>query len=454
MISLFALIWSAHADVVVNEAMINPDGADTGLHWVELYNNGSSAVDLDGWVLERAKSSWDLSVDLSGTIAPGEWFVITEGGTPGDLTVPLLDFGNATSSADAIRLVDASGAIVDTLVYGDPNSDGWDDDATAATTLTAPSPGAGEALLRAVDGVDTDDATVDFVLGPPTPGVSNAAGSGCVIQPARLVLNEIYPNPPGTDDGLEWVELFNASGNDIDLSGFLVRAGTSSYDTQGILPSGTTIAAGGYLVVGQTAIADVDVLAPGFELGNASGNADAVQLLDCGANPVDTLVYGSANTDGWLDDLGGTASPALAPFSGRSLARVRDGVDTDDNADDFGAYSIVTPGEDNPMLLWTSGIVPGTTFTINARGAAPGDRVYFARASGSGPGPCPALLGGLCLDLGTPILMGAADANSSGVASLSVNVPASTPPSVDVYFQAAKGGADPDKSVVVLETSQ
>lgn len=47
--------------------------------------------------------------------------------------------------------------------------------------------------------------------------------------------------------------------------------------------------------------------------------------------------------------------------------------------------------------------------------------------------------------------MGSATANNLGDA---VRVPSTAPAGVNVYFQAAVIGASPEKSVVVLETSQ
>jgi len=71
-----------------------------------------------------------------------------------------------------------------------------------------------------------------------------------------------------------------------------------------------------------------------------------------------------------------------------------------------------------------------------AAGAPPGATVGFARsADGPGVGPCPPVLGGVCLGITQPVLLGSVAANASGVATLSVP----TPPGqrLELWFQAA-----------------
>ncbi len=442
---------TALADITVNEVMINPAGADTDLHWIELYNDGASAVDLTGWTLERAKSAWDLAVPLTGVVPAGGYLVIGEPNVTADLNLPLLDFGNGATSADAIRLLDASGTIIDTLVYGGPNTDGWDDDVRTATDRIAPAPTPGDTLSRVLDGRDSDDASADFANTAATPGSANPVQLSCAFGPG-VVINEILPNPAGLDDDLEWIELYNPTDHPADLSGWAIEAGTSGFFDPSYIPP-VVLAAREYLVIGQSALPYVDVVVPGFEMGNASSNADAVRILDCGGGVVDTVVYGGPNTDGWLDDSGAAATGALAPFSGRSLGRARDGIDTDDASADFVIFAGPNPGEDNPMVVWTSDAVPGQTFTVFARGADPGQTVFFGRSSGPGTGPCPALLGGLCLDIGNPFLMGTGVADAGGLASYSVFIPSFVSPGINVYLQAAAGLPHAQVSEVVLVTS-
>jgi len=47
-------------DVVINEVLYDPDGADTGYEWIELYNNSSLALNLQDWTIEKAGTSFGL----------------------------------------------------------------------------------------------------------------------------------------------------------------------------------------------------------------------------------------------------------------------------------------------------------------------------------------------------------------------------------------------------------
>ena len=85
-----------------------------------------------------------------------------------------------------------------------------------------------------------------------------------------------------------------------------------------------------------------------------------------------------------------------------------------------------------PQLSLTPAEAPtaGETGVYRVTGAPAGSRVYLAASSrGEGSGPCPAVLGGDCLGLKTPIfLAGVATADSAGVALISVPIPSSGAP--------------------------
>ena len=94
-----------------------------------------------------------------------------------------------------------------------------------------------------------------------------------------VVINEFESNPEGTDKGYEWVELFNASSESVDLDGYKICAGSSAAKVYVI--SGETIGPGGRLVIDL----------PGSFLNNAASNAlkkgEYVQLFDSDGNSVD-----------------------------------------------------------------------------------------------------------------------------------------------------------------------
>ncbi|MCA9572059.1 MAG: hypothetical protein KC656_29675, partial [Myxococcales bacterium] len=103
------------------------------------------------------------------------------------------------------------------------------------------------------------------------------------------------------------------------------------------------------------------------------------------------------------------------------------------------------------------GLVPGETATYTISGADPGETVILGGSlQGTGVGPCPAQLGGLCVDLVPPLVnLGSAVADGSVVATVTVPVPA-LPVGTDVAVQAVArlgvGGASSVKSDARTDT--
>ena len=108
-----------------------------------------------------------------------------------------------------------------------------------------------------------------------------------------------------------------------------------------------------------------------------------------------------------------------------------------------------------PLILSVSGFAPGGTLEVSVEGANPGDTVWFLRSSSVGPGPCPAGLGGLCLDLKRPILMGRTTADPLGTAEVVVPLPATVVSGMTMHVQAlaSDGIADHYTSKVVTTTA-
>ncbi|MDC8438130.1 MAG: lamin tail domain-containing protein, partial [Candidatus Nitrosotenuis sp.] len=91
----------------------------------------------------------------------------------------------------------------------------------------------------------------------------------------HVVINEIDINPLGDDyrSPLEWVELYNPTDKDVDISGWQVASTTVSRKTL-TFPSGTTIKSGQFLVYSNSILWFTDV-------------SEKVQLKDKPGNIVD-----------------------------------------------------------------------------------------------------------------------------------------------------------------------
>ncbi|MCW5558561.1 MAG: lamin tail domain-containing protein, partial [Verrucomicrobiae bacterium] len=126
----------------------------------------------------------------------------------------------------------------------------------------------------------------------------------------------VRPAAPPRESPEAWVELHNHSAQDVDLSGWQLSDGVTF-----AFPSGTSLEAGGYLVVA----ADAEFLRaqrPGVRiLGNLGGrlsrSSDSLVLLDAAGNPADAVRYFDRSPWPSLPDGGGSTLELRDPRSNR-----------------------------------------------------------------------------------------------------------------------------------------
>ncbi len=178
----------------------------------------------------------------------------------------------------------------------------------------------------------------------------------------HVLISEVLVNPVGLDVGKEWVELYNPTTADVDLSGWYVGdVGPGGEYGSGLyrFPAGSTLVAEGVILVAHQA-ADVpftpdyevlvdphrdDPAVPNLEpagawdgFGLALGNAgDEVLLLDADGAPVDVVTWGDGAYPGVVSHPGGLDQ-------GHSLERRPPREDTDDCSRDFHDRYPATPG--------------------------------------------------------------------------------------------------------------
>jgi hypothetical protein len=197
-------------------------------------------------------------------------------------------------------------------------------------------------ILNAVGGAGETTVTVS------ADGASAQANVTVADQPigAALVINEIESNQPGQDSE-EFIELYNASGSPIDLNAYRLELinGSSgdTYSTYELSEFGAVLAPGQFLVFANAGV-NVAQGALSSTLpsnGIQNGSPDGARIIDQNGETVDSVSYGG-NMPGVTE---GTS--ALNDMGAGTLARCRDGADTDDNGVDFTLTSTPTPGAPN-----------------------------------------------------------------------------------------------------------
>lgn len=210
----------------INE--VESNGGTPG-DWVELFNPGPGPANLTGYIFRD-------NDDTRGYTLPAT--VVPEGGY---LLLDEANFGFGLGTPDSARLFRPDGSLADSYTW-----------TPHAATSYGRCPNA--------SGAFTTNTTV-------TRGAANDCAS-----PVKINEVESDGGTPG-----DWIELHNPGPLAIDVSGFIVRDNDDTHTY--IIPVGTTIAAGGYLVVEEAAL--------GFGL----GGADSARLFDANGALTDSYVW-------------------------------------------------------------------------------------------------------------------------------------------------------------------
>ncbi len=199
-------------------------------------------------------------------------------------------------------------------------------------------------------------------------GLLIAGAFACATCRAQVVINEVYYDHPGRDEGWEFIELYNSGADSRDVTGFTLESidgATGRRTAVWSAPAGLTIAAREHLCIAGTFRAP----APGLLLKGSLGNGpDAVRLVSAGVT-VDLIGYGNL---AFSDLYEGGPAPLVEP--GSSLARKPDGSDTDRNDVDF-VSADPTPGKRNfcardvALAVESRGLLPcrGAPFEIKVK---------------------------------------------------------------------------------------
>lgn len=171
---------------------------------------------------------------------------------------------------------------------------------------------------------------------------------------AQVMINEVQydATQSGTEDWFEWVELYNAGGDDVDLTNWRL---CDNMDSVGELLPSTVIAAGEYVVLAAN-VDSFHVNFPGVpavawtdaNIGNALGNgSDILALLNAGGTLVDRVNWGTGTwTQPSYVRFGYWNPGCVDAAAGHSIGRNPNGFDTD-AVTDWADMASPTPGATN-----------------------------------------------------------------------------------------------------------
>jgi len=191
--------------VVINEFLANTDLPQSD--FIELFNRGTQTVDLSGCGLSDRADTNKFTIPAVTELAAGAWLVFSEA-----------DLGFALDGqGEAIFLVRGDGArVIDAVRFGaqpsGASSGRWPDGAPGIRELAQPTPRASNS----------------------TPTLHD------------IVINEIMFHPISGQKEDEYVELHNRGTDAVDVGYWRFTDGISF-----VIPPGTVVPAGGYLVVAR-----------------------------------------------------------------------------------------------------------------------------------------------------------------------------------------------------------
>lgn len=195
------------------------------------------------------------------------------------------------------------------LINGDGCNSNCETEATAATSTPEQIDNTGA--------TSTDQNITPLI--PPLSGGRNNLGD--------VIINELVSDP--ADNEVEWIELFNAKNQEVDLSGWRLEDGSKAKtNLSGNLGSSGVSR---YKVINKPA-------------GNLNNSGDIIILYDTDGKIIDQVVYGN-----WPD--GNLTDNAPVANDPASLARKFDGYNTYNNINDFAVTIETTKGSSNIIQI-------------------------------------------------------------------------------------------------------
>lgn len=206
-----------YGGVIISEIYPNP--AEGGKEFVELYNITDKDIDLNNWKLDDIPNGGSTIQTLTGII-PAKGLMVLEAGS--GLKIGL------NNDQDSVILYDPNGTVQSQVEYTMKDSqkgssymwiDGnwlWSPNPSPNTVNTAPVND--EVIINPI----TPTPVLPIPITPQLPKYN--IGS--------IIISELYPYP---SSGEEFIELYNATEHDIDLTGWKLADLAKSYTLSGII---------------------------------------------------------------------------------------------------------------------------------------------------------------------------------------------------------------------------
>lgn len=274
----------APAEVMAAGNVLISEIASSGPDWVEIENFGDEAVDISGWIMRDSDASHTCTIPDGTVLQPGEVLVLEEN----------TDFDFGLGKKDSVNLYDKDQNAVDSYSWTKHADGTWqridgqfEDLPATKGTVNQQSQTETETESASETETATDMETSDSSESQ-SASETDAASYGQKPTAQTLVINEINSSP---DD---WIELYNKGTETLDLSGCEIR--DNSDDHRWKLSSGTTLEAGGFLLIDSSSEGlAYDKKTKTFESGSVFdiglGSGDSVRLYGADGAMLDSYTW-------------------------------------------------------------------------------------------------------------------------------------------------------------------
>lgn len=263
------LILADSESVIINEIAWMGTKESSYNEWIELYNNSSIALDLNGWTLSTKDGG--IKIDLVKEI-PSKGFLLLERTDDKTVSKVEADFvyqGALSNNGEILRLTNSKKELIDEVDC----SSGWlAGDNKEKTTME-----------RKIPLTPRKWQTSRMVGG--TPRGKNGKEESLTTKehfsyPKNIFINELLPSPKGLDSENEWIEIFNKNIFDVDLSNWQL-ADVLGKTTIFTFPEKTFIEGRGFLVLHRPSTKiTLNNGGDGLEISNPEGEVIDVVIYD------------------------------------------------------------------------------------------------------------------------------------------------------------------------------
>ncbi len=330
----FVTVLPSDIKVVFSELFYDTPGSDPVEEWIELYNNSPVTVDLSGWTItDNNGSGSSYTIPSGSTVEVGTYFTIAKDSTgfnnlygyDADAYGTLPSMNN---DGDALVLKNKSGTEMDAVGYEGGSTGGLP---TSWGSSTEPSASTGSTIERS-DPTDDDDLYSDWA----TASNNGYPQTQLMNDPDYMlvVFSEVFYDTPGTDSDEEWIELYNNSPMEVDISGWTITDNNGSGSTYTI-PSNKSIAAYSYYTIAADSTGfdnlydrDADLYGSIPSLNNSG---DTLILKDGDGTVKDTVAWEGGAAGGVPTGWGSTTAPSVS--TGGTIVRTDVSGDTDTYSD-------------------------------------------------------------------------------------------------------------------------